>query len=79
MVNDQSKNLMTIRGLFELTTDPFQLTKWALDRNCKKFKTGAMSYGSISQEAHENLVPWTESVEKVILEGGEDLKRFQKN
>jgi glutamate synthase domain-containing protein 2 len=31
------------------------LTKWNLGQKLKKFKTGAMSYGSISQEAHENL------------------------
>lgn len=57
MVNDQSENLMTIRGLFEFNNlDPISIDEvepWT--EIVKKFKTGAMSYGSISQEAHENL------------------------
>jgi glutamate synthase domain-containing protein 2 len=49
-----------------------------LDRNCKKFKTGAMSYGSISQ-AHENLaIAMNRIGGKSSGEGGEDPKRFQK-
>ena len=57
MVNEQSANLMTIRGLFEFNNlDPISIDEvepWT--EIVKKFKTGAMSYGSISQEAHENL------------------------
>src|SRR5690606_23235739 len=57
MINEQSKNLMTIRGLFEFSNyDPIPLEEvepWT--EIVKRFKTGAMSYGSISKEAHENL------------------------
>jgi glutamate synthase (ferredoxin) len=50
-----------------------------LDRNCKKIKTGAMSYG-ISLEAHENLAIAMNRIggKSNSGEGGEDPKRFQK-
>ena len=48
---------MTLRGLFEFSSfDPIpidQVEPWT--EIVKRFKTGAMSLGSISQEAHENL------------------------
>ena len=48
---------MTLRGLFEFSSfDPIpidQVEPWT--DIVKRFKTGAMSLGSISQEAHENL------------------------
>src|SRR5690606_10972071 len=57
LVNNQSKDLMTIRGMFEFTNyDPIPIEEvepWT--EIVKRFKTGAMSYGSISKEAHENL------------------------
>ena len=57
LINKQSKSLMTIRGLFEFDQfDPIPLDEvepWTAI--VKRFKTGAMSYGSISKEAHENL------------------------
>jgi glutamate synthase (ferredoxin) len=57
LINEQSRNLMTIRGLFDFTNyDPIPLEEvepWT--EIVKRFKTGAMSYGSISKEAHENL------------------------
>ncbi|CAG0900185.1 unnamed protein product, partial [Cyprideis torosa] len=57
MVNEQATRLMTIRGLMEFTDfDPIPLDEvepWT--EIVKRFKTGAMSYGSISQEAHETL------------------------
>ena len=82
MVNDQSKNLMTIRGLFEFNNlDPISIDEvepWT--EIVKKFKTGAMSYGSISQEAHENLAIAMNRIggKSNSGEGGEDPKRFQK-
>jgi len=59
LVDDQSKNLMTLRGLFEFKTglrpaisiDEVEPASAII----KRFATGAMSYGSISQEAHETL------------------------
>lgn len=83
MVNDQSENLMTIRGLFEFNNlDPIPLDEvesWT--EIVKKFKTGAMSYGSISQEAHENLAIAMNRIggKSNSGEGGEDSKRFQKD
>ena len=83
MVNDQSENLMTIRGLFEFNNyDPIPIDEvepWT--EIVKKFKTGAMSYGSISQEAHENLAIAMNRIggKSNSGEGGEDSKRFQKD
>lgn len=82
MVNNQSENLMTIRGLFEFNNlDPISIDEvepWT--EIVKKFKTGAMSYGSISQEAHENLAIAMNRIggKSNSGEGGEDPKRFQK-
>jgi glutamate synthase (NADPH) large chain len=83
MVNEQSQNLMTIRGLFEFNNlDPIpidEVESWT--EIVKKFKTGAMSYGSISQEAHENLAIAMNRIggKSNSGEGGEDSKRFQKD
>ncbi len=82
-VNIQSTNLMTIRGLFEFNNlDPISIDEvepWT--EIVKKFKTGAMSYGSISQEAHENLAIAMNRIggKSNSGEGGEDPKRFQKD
>jgi glutamate synthase (NADPH/NADH) large chain len=83
MVNDQSANLMTIRGLFEFNNlDPIPIDEvepWT--EIVKKFKTGAMSYGSISMEAHQNLAIAMNRIggKSNSGEGGEDPKRFQKD
>ncbi|MFS4494974.1 glutamate synthase large subunit [Maribacter sp. 2308TA10-17] len=83
MVNEQSKNLMTIRGLFEFSNyDPIPLDEvepWT--EIVKRFKTGAMSYGSISKEAHENLAIAMNRIggKSNSGEGGEDAERFYKN
>ena len=57
LINNQSKQLMTLRGMFKLVDfDPIPIEEvepWT--EIVKRFKTGAMSYGSISKEAHENL------------------------
>ncbi len=83
MVNEQTKNLMTIRGLFEFSNyDPIPLDEvepWT--DIVKRFKTGAMSYGSISKEAHENLAIAMNRIggKSNSGEGGEDAERFYKN
>ncbi|HZJ20118.1 MAG TPA: glutamate synthase large subunit, partial [Pricia sp.] len=83
MVNEQTKNLMTIRGLFEFSNyDPIPLEEvepWT--DIVKRFKTGAMSYGSISKEAHENLAIAMNRIggKSNSGEGGEDADRFYKN
>ena len=82
-VNEQAENLMTIRGLFEFDNlDPIPLEEvepWT--DIVKRFKTGAMSYGSISREAHENLAIAMNRIggKSNSGEGGEDRKRFQKD
>ena len=83
MVNKQSKSLMTIRGLFEFSNyDPIPIEEvepWT--EIVKRFKTGAMSYGSISKEAHENLAIAMNRIggKSNSGEGGEDSERFYKN
>ncbi len=57
-VNDQSRRLGTLRGLFTLkpAATPVPLDEVeSVASIVRRFATGAMSYGSISQEAHETL------------------------
>ncbi len=57
-VDDTSKRLMTLRGLMQLKSNraPIPLDEVEpASEIVKRFSTGAMSYGSISQEAHETL------------------------
>ena len=82
-INEQAESLMTIRGLFEFDNlDPIPIEEvedWT--EIVKRFKTGAMSYGSISREAHENLAIAMNRIggKSNSGEGGEDRKRFQKD
>jgi len=81
-VDDQSKALMTLRGLFEFDTSI--RTSISIDEVesissiVKRFSTGAMSYGSISQEAHETLAIAMNRLgaKSNTGEGGEDPSRF---
>ena len=81
-INEQSKRLLTIRGLLEFTNyDPIPLEEvepWT--EIVKRFKTGAMSYGSISKEAHENLAVAMNRIggKSNSGEGGEETIRFYK-
>jgi glutamate synthase (ferredoxin) len=83
IINEQSEQLMTIRGLFEFTNyDPIAIEEvepWT--EIVKRFKTGAMSYGSISKEAHENLAIAMNRIggKSNSGEGGEDENRFYKD
>lgn len=58
-VDDQSERLMTLRGLMRLRTDevePVPLEEVEpVSEIVKRFATGAMSFGSISREAHETM------------------------
>jgi len=81
-VDDQSKHLMTLRGLFELKAGerpsvPLDEVEPASEI-VKRFSTGAMSYGSISQEAHETLAIAMNRLgaKSNTGEGGEDPERF---
>ncbi len=81
-VNDQSERLATLRGLLQLRTG--ELPPVPLDEVesvadiCKRFSTGAMSYGSISAEAHETLAVAMNRIggKSNTGEGGEDPERF---
>ncbi|MCF8273915.1 MAG: glutamate synthase large subunit [Flavobacteriaceae bacterium] len=83
LINNQASHLMTIRGLFEFTNyDPISIDEvepWT--EIVKRFKTGAMSYGSISKEAHENLAVAMNRIggKSNSGEGGEDEERFYKD
>jgi len=81
LINDQYTRLGTLRGLFEFrfAPEPIPLDKVeSVDSICKRFKTGAMSYGSISKEAHESLAIAMNRLggKSNTGEGGEDPERF---
>ena len=83
LINNQNKQLMTLRGMFKFVNhDPIPIDEvepWT--EIVKRFKTGAMSYGSISKEAHENLAIAMNRIggKSNSGEGGEDPSRFIKN
>ncbi len=82
LIDDQAETLMTLRGMF--TLNPGQRPPVPLDevesvsQIVKRFSTGAMSYGSISQEAHETLAIAMNRLggRSNTGEGGEDLDRL---
>ncbi|MBI2997172.1 MAG: hypothetical protein HYY46_01735 [Deltaproteobacteria bacterium] len=58
LIDDQSERIATLRGLMELkfAAGPIPIEEVEpVEAIVKRFKTGAMSYGSISKEAHEKL------------------------
>ncbi|MBN9606972.1 MAG: glutamate synthase large subunit [Actinomycetales bacterium] len=81
-VDDQAEHLMTLRGLFGLRTGqrpPVPLEEVeSVAEIVKRFNTGAMSYGSISQEAHETLAIAMNRLggRSNTGEGGEDVERL---
>ena len=81
-VDDQAERLMTLRGLFEFKEGlrppvPIEEVE-PVAEIVKRFSTGAMSYGSISQEAHETLAVAMNRLgaKSNTGEGGEDLERL---
>ncbi|RMH21558.1 MAG: glutamate synthase large subunit [Gammaproteobacteria bacterium] len=80
-INDQGKALMTLRGLFEFSPKnrpvPLEEVESA-EEIVKRFATGAMSYGSISHEAHTTLAIAMNRLgaKSNTGEGGEDPERF---
>ena len=83
MVDDQNERLCTLRGLFDFRFD--QSTPVPIDEVesvesiVKRFATGAMSLGSISEEAHETLAIAMNRLggRSNTGEGGEDPRRFK--
>ncbi|MBF0621585.1 MAG: glutamate synthase large subunit, partial [Magnetococcales bacterium] len=81
-INEQSKARNTLRGLFKLkeSRNPVSLDDVEpASEIVKRFVTGAMSYGSISKEAHETLAIAMNRINGMSNtgEGGEDPKRFR--
>jgi glutamate synthase (ferredoxin) len=81
LVNHQAKHLATLRGLFELklAPEPIPLEEVEpVESILKRFKSGAMSYGSISKEAHEALAIAMNRIggKSNTGEGGEDPERY---
>ena len=83
-INDQSRALYTIRGVFKfkdgLKPVPLEEVE-PTSEIMKRFCTGAMSYGSISAEAHETLAIAMNRIgaKSNSGEGGEDPERFTRD
>ncbi len=79
-VNEQSTRLMTLRGLFEFKNqNPISIDEVeSASAIIARFSTGAMSYGSVSQEVHETLAIAMNRLggKSNTGEGGEDPSRF---
>ena len=81
-VDDQARELLTLRGLFDLIPSaggPIPLDEVEpASAIIRRFSTGAMSYGSLSQEAHETLAIAMNRIggKSNTGEGGEDVERL---
>jgi glutamate synthase (ferredoxin) len=80
-VDDQSEHLCTLRGQFTFrwADEPVPLEEVeSVEAILRRFATGAMSYGSIGQEAHETLAIAMNRLggKSNTGEGGEDSKRY---
>jgi glutamate synthase (ferredoxin) len=80
LVNNQLKQFATLRGMLDLkpgTAIPIEEVE-SVESILKRFKTGAMSYGSISKESHEALAIAMNRIggKSNTGEGGEDPARF---
>ena len=83
-VNDQARHLCTLRGLmnFRFSRRPVPIEEVEpASEIVKRFTTGAMSFGSISKEAHETLAIAMNRIggRSNTGEGGEDEDRFKDN
>jgi glutamate synthase domain-containing protein 2/glutamate synthase domain-containing protein 1/glutamate synthase domain-containing protein 3 len=83
LIDEQSRHLCTLRGLFEFKTGtpvPIDDVEPASEI-VKRFATGAMSFGSISKEAHETLAIAMNRIggRSNTGEGGEDEERFKRD
>ncbi|MBU5636885.1 glutamate synthase large subunit [Geomonas sp. Red69] len=82
LIDEQNERIYTLRGLLDFNTDiriPVPIDEVeSVEEIMKRFKTGAMSYGSISQEAHEALAIAMNRIggRSNTGEGGEDPERF---
>jgi glutamate synthase (NADPH/NADH) large chain len=80
LIDDRARNLSTLRGLLDFKqAEPIPIEEVeSVESIMKRFKTGAMSYGSISKEAHETLAIAMNRVggKSNTGEGGEDPDRY---
>jgi len=81
LINGQSEKMVTLRSLLDFapSTDPVPIGEVeSVASICRRFKTGAMSYGSISKEAHETLAIAMNRLggKSNTGEGGEDPARY---
>jgi glutamate synthase (ferredoxin) len=80
LVNEQNQQLFTLRGLLQFKVrQPIPIEEVEpVEAIMKRFKTGAMSYGSISKEAHESLAIAMNRIggKSNTGEGGEDPERY---
>jgi len=84
LIDQQSEHLCTLRGLMQLkySDKPVALEEVEPAKEIvKRFTTGAMSFGSISKEAHETLAIAMNRIGGMSNtgEGGEDEDRFQRD
>ena len=84
LLNDQTKQQGTLRGLmnFKLASNRVPMDEVEpVEEIVKRFKTGAMSYGSISAEAHESLAIAMNRIggRSNTGEGGEDEERYSES
>ena len=82
-VNELARSGATLRGLFKFkhSLSPISIDEVEPEEAIlKRFKTGAMSYGSISREAHETLAIAMNRIggKSNTGEGGEDSERYQR-
>jgi glutamate synthase (ferredoxin) len=80
LVNEQNRNWCTLRGLLDFKkVKPVPIDEVeSVESIMKRFKSGAMSYGSISKEAHETLAVAMNRIggKSNTGEGGEDPERY---
>ena len=84
LVDEQNENLATLRGLFEFkfAKKPISIDEVEpIENIMRRFSTGAMSYGSISKQAHETLAIAMNRIggKSNTGEGGEDPDRFKRD
>ena len=81
LIDDRAKNMATLRSLLEFNYagEPLPLDEVEpVEAITRRFKSGAMSYGSISKEAHEGLAIAMNRIggKSNTGEGGEDPERY---
>ena len=80
-INNQSEHLMTLRGMLDICVAPTAISLESVEPASaivRRFSTGAMSFGSLSYEAHSNLAVAMNRIggKSNTGEGGEEAERF---